>query len=141
MSLDSITFAYDHRYAVGLLYLSAFDPARSVADSALLLLLLSLSLSPCVCLSRPSALCQANGVVARFLAESEEVRNKEGFIKIYRRYHPTGKKNRKDEGAKDEEHIGRIELPNGEVEHYEGAKDEEDLVRVVFPDGRVEEYK
>ena len=49
MILDSITFAYDHRYAVGLLYLSAFDPARSVADSALLLLLLlSLSLSLCV---------------------------------------------------------------------------------------------
>jgi len=107
LSLDSITFAYDHRYAVGLLYLSAFDPARSVADSALLLLLLSLSLSPCVCLSRPSALCQANGVVARFLAESEEVRNKEGFIKIYRRYHPTGKKNRKDEGAKDEDFLLR----------------------------------
>ena len=58
-----------------------------------------------MCLSRPSALCQANGVVARFLAESEEVRNKEGFIKIYRRYHPTGKKNRKDEGAKDEDFL------------------------------------
>ena len=60
-----------------------------------------------MCLSRPSALCQANGVVARFLAESEEVRNKEGFIKIYRRYHPTGKKNRKDEGAKDEDFLLR----------------------------------
>ena len=57
-------------------------------------------------------------MVARFLAESEEVRNKEGFIKIYRRYHPTGKKNRKDEGAKDEDPIPEAMAGEpGEEEH------------------------
>ncbi|WZN65516.1 hypothetical protein HKI87_12g70750 [Chloropicon roscoffensis] len=32
LSLDSITFAYDHRYAAGLLYLSAFEGSRETLE-------------------------------------------------------------------------------------------------------------
>ena len=44
-------------------------------------------------------------------------------------------------GARGEERVVRVELPNGRVAHNEGAKGEERMVQVELPDGAVVDYE
>ena len=45
------------------------------------------------------------------------------------------------EGEKDKERLVRVELPDGEVQHYEGDKGKARLVRQEFPSGTVHHFE